>query len=86
MFSVGNTIVLSRGLIDVVLNEETLAALLAHGMADALLPKPYQRYLAAVTHGGAETAFFRARENGNRREHPEGNGASEKVPLRIQSG
>jgi hypothetical protein len=42
MFSVGNTIVLSRGLIDVVLNEETLAALLAHGMADALLPKPYQ--------------------------------------------
>src|SRR5437879_7616504 len=42
MFSVGNTIVLSRGLIDVVPNEETLAALLAHGMADALLPKPYQ--------------------------------------------
>jgi len=42
MFSVGNTIVLSRGLIDVVPNEETLAALVAHGMADALLPKPYQ--------------------------------------------
>ena len=42
MFSVGNTIVLSRGLIDVVPNEETLAALLAHGMADALLPKPYE--------------------------------------------
>src|SRR5258708_35106865 len=42
MFSVGNTIVLSRGLIDVVPNEETLAALIAHGMADALLPKPYQ--------------------------------------------
>jgi hypothetical protein len=92
MFSVGNTIVLSRGLIDVVPNEETLAALPAHGMADALLPKPYQdqyafqRYLAAVTHGGAETAFFRGRENGNRREHPEGNGTSEKVPLRVQSG
>jgi hypothetical protein len=42
MFSVGNTIVVSRGLIDVVPNEETLAALLAHGMADAMLPKPNQ--------------------------------------------
>jgi len=42
MFSVGNTIVISRGLIDVVANEETLAALLAHGMADSLLPKPNQ--------------------------------------------
>ena len=42
MFSVGNTIVLSRGLIDVVPDEETLAALLAHGMADAMLPKPHQ--------------------------------------------
>jgi hypothetical protein len=42
MFSVGNTIVLSRGLIDVVPDEETLAALLAHGLADAMLPKPYQ--------------------------------------------
>jgi hypothetical protein len=42
MFSVGNTIVVSRGLIDVVPNEETLAALLAHGMADAILPKPNQ--------------------------------------------
>jgi hypothetical protein len=42
MFSVGNTIVLSRGLIDVVPDEETLAALVAHGMADAMLPKPHQ--------------------------------------------
>jgi len=42
MFSVGNTIVLSRRLIDVVPNEETLAALIAHGMADAMLPKPNQ--------------------------------------------
>jgi hypothetical protein len=42
MFSVGNTIVLSRGLIDVVPNEETLAGLIAHGMADAMVPKPYQ--------------------------------------------
>jgi hypothetical protein len=42
MFSVGNTIVLSRGLIDVVPDEETLAALIAHGMADAMLPKPHQ--------------------------------------------
>jgi hypothetical protein len=42
MFSVGNTIVMSRGLIDVVPNEETLGALLAHGIADAMLPKPNQ--------------------------------------------
>ena len=42
MFSVGNTIVLSRGLIDVVPDEATMAAMLAHGMADAMLPKPYQ--------------------------------------------
>lgn len=42
MFSIGNTIVVSRGLIDVVPNEETLAALVAHGMADAILPKPNQ--------------------------------------------
>src|SRR6266849_3216443 len=40
--SVGNTLVLSRGLIDVVPNEETLAALIAHAMADAMLPKPNQ--------------------------------------------
>ena len=42
MFSVGNTIVLSRGLIDVVPDEATMAAMLAHGIADALLPKPLQ--------------------------------------------
>src|SRR5260370_9424756 len=42
MFAIGNHVVLSRGLIDVVPNEETLAALIAHAMADAMLPKPYQ--------------------------------------------
>jgi hypothetical protein len=42
MFSIGNTLVLSRGLIDAVPNEETLAALIAHAMADAMLPKPNQ--------------------------------------------
>lgn len=42
MFSVGNTIVLSRGLIDVVPDEATMAAMLAHGVAEAMLPKPYQ--------------------------------------------
>jgi hypothetical protein len=42
MFSMQNTIVLSRGLIDVVPNEETLAALLAFEVADAMLPKPAQ--------------------------------------------
>jgi hypothetical protein len=42
MFSIGNTIVLSRGLIDVVPDEATMAAMLAHEMADAMLPKPYQ--------------------------------------------
>jgi hypothetical protein len=42
MFSIGNTIVLSRGLIDVVPDEATMAAMLAHEMADAMLTKPYQ--------------------------------------------
>jgi hypothetical protein len=42
MSSVGSTLVLSRGLIDAVPNEETLAALIAHAMADAMLPKPNQ--------------------------------------------
>ncbi len=42
MFSMQNTIVLSRGLIDVVPNEETLAALLAFEIADAMTPKPAQ--------------------------------------------
>ena len=46
MFSVGNTIVLSRGLIDVVPDEPTMAALLAHGMADAMVSKPYQAQYA----------------------------------------
>ena len=42
MSSVGSTIVLSRGLIDVAPDEPTMAALLAHGMADAMVAKPYQ--------------------------------------------
>lgn len=42
MFSIGSTIVLSRGLLDVVPDEATLAAMLAHEMADAMLSKPYQ--------------------------------------------
>ncbi len=42
MFSMQSTIVLSRGLIDVVPNEETLAALLAYEIADAMVPKPAQ--------------------------------------------
>ena len=42
MFSVQNTIVLSRGLIDVVPNEETLAAFLAYELADSMVPKPAQ--------------------------------------------
>jgi hypothetical protein len=41
MFSVGSAIVLSRGLIDVVPDEATMAAMLAHEMADAMLTKPY---------------------------------------------
>jgi hypothetical protein len=41
MFSIGGTIVPSRGLIDVVPDEATLAAMLAHEMADAMSPKPY---------------------------------------------
>jgi hypothetical protein len=42
LFSMQNTIVMSRGLIDVVPNEETLAALLAFEIADAMVPKPAQ--------------------------------------------
>lgn len=42
MFSLQSTIVLSRGLIDVVPNEETLATLLAYEIADAMTPKPAQ--------------------------------------------
>ncbi|MGH8099747.1 MAG: hypothetical protein ACREIW_00515, partial [Chthoniobacterales bacterium] len=42
MFSMQNAIVLSRGLIDVVPNEETMAALLAFEIADAMEPKPAQ--------------------------------------------
>ncbi len=42
MFSIGSTIVLSRGLLDVVPDEATLAAMLAHEMADAMLPKLYE--------------------------------------------
>ncbi|MGH9741230.1 MAG: hypothetical protein ACRD51_02635 [Candidatus Acidiferrum sp.] len=40
MFSMQDTVVVSRGLIDVVPNEETLAALLAYEVADAMVPKP----------------------------------------------
>jgi hypothetical protein len=42
LFSVHNTIVLSRGLIDVVPNEETMATLLAFELADVMVPKPAQ--------------------------------------------
>jgi hypothetical protein len=42
VFSIGNTIVVSRGLIDTVPDEAALATILAHGMADALNPKPFQ--------------------------------------------
>jgi hypothetical protein len=42
LFSIQNTIVLSRGLIDVVPDEATLAAMLAQEIADAMLPKSYQ--------------------------------------------
>ncbi|MGC2107273.1 MAG: hypothetical protein WA647_19415, partial [Candidatus Acidiferrum sp.] len=40
MFTVGQTIFLSRGLIDVVPDEATLATVLAQEMADALNPNP----------------------------------------------
>lgn len=46
MFSVGDIIVLSRGLIDVVPDEPTMATLLSHGMADAMVPKTYQSQYA----------------------------------------
>ena len=37
-----NTIVISHGLIDVVPDEATLAAMLAQEVADAMVPKSYQ--------------------------------------------
>jgi len=46
IFSVGNTIVLSRGLIDVIPDENVMALLLAEEMADAMVPKPYQDQFA----------------------------------------
>lgn len=42
LFSIQNTIVLSRGLIDVVPDEATLAAMVAQEVADAMAPKSYQ--------------------------------------------
>lgn len=42
IFAVGDTIVLSRGLIDVVPDEAAMAAMLAYGIADAMLAQPYQ--------------------------------------------
>ncbi len=42
LFSIQNTIVLSRGLIDVVPDEATLAAMVAQEIADAMVPKSYQ--------------------------------------------
>lgn len=41
MFSIGDTIVVSRGLIDVTPDEGTMAAMLAQEIADALVPNPY---------------------------------------------
>jgi hypothetical protein len=42
VFSVGTTVVISRGLIDVIPDEGTMAAILSQAMADAMVPKPYQ--------------------------------------------
>jgi hypothetical protein len=42
LFSIENTVVISRGLIDVVPDEATLAAMLAQEVADAMQPKSYQ--------------------------------------------
>jgi hypothetical protein len=49
MFSAGDTLVLSRGLIDVVPDEATMTEMLAYGMADAIMPKPYQDRYASAT-------------------------------------
>jgi hypothetical protein len=40
LFSIGHTIILSRGLLDVLPDEATLATMLAVEVADAMLPKP----------------------------------------------
>ncbi len=50
LFSLENAIVVSRGLLDVVPDEATLAALLSEEIADAMIPKPYQsRYAFSDT-------------------------------------
>jgi hypothetical protein len=40
LFTIGNMIVVSKGLIDVMQDEGTLAAILAQGIADGLVPNP----------------------------------------------
>jgi len=92
MFSVGGTIVLSRGLIDVVPDEATMGAMLAHGMADAMLPKPYQdQYGFSDTMRLTATEVlkrlsFQEEKNGSRGKQPEGYGTSQEISLRIKTG
>jgi len=50
LFSIENSIVISRGLLDVVPDEPTLAAILSQEIADAMIAKPYQsRYAFSDT-------------------------------------
>jgi hypothetical protein len=62
LFWVQKTIILSRELIDVAPNEETLAAFLVFEIADAMVPKPAQdQYGFRISCGdrGVEEAIFR---------------------------
>ncbi len=62
LFGVQKTIILSRELIDVAPNEETLAAFLVFEIADAMVPKPAQdQYGFRISCGarGVEEAIFR---------------------------
>jgi len=88
MFSVGDTIVLSRGLIDVVPDEATMAAMLAHGMADAMLPKPYQDQYAfsdvmRLTATEVLKRLSFREDSGSRRKQPESHGTAQKIAVRV---
>lgn len=88
MFSMQNTIVLSRGLIDVEPNEETLAVLLAFELADAMVPKPAQdQYgfsdiLRLKPTEALKKASVRGQAGRGSEEQPKSDGVFEEVALR----
>jgi hypothetical protein len=68
MFTIGRMIVLSRGLVDVLPDEATLAAMLSVAISDALVPKPLadQYGFSDFAHVPAEKAMQRYSFKGNK--------------------